>query len=160
MLENTTKTTKRINIMFNSKIQHCQIWEEDPTAKYFPQCYWSSSQNLLARTTLCNRISWAKHPLSKPESTLFLLKTATWKPHKTQCFRTISTTVMLLLHTWKKPTHDTVTTGVRNTSSREQIYREELHCPGAQKEAGENLILKTFLLRHLSTYFSALSHLK
>lgn len=35
MLENTTKTTKTINIRFNSKIQHCQIQEENPTAKCF-----------------------------------------------------------------------------------------------------------------------------
>lgn len=29
------KTTKTINIRFNSKIQHCQIQEENPTAKCF-----------------------------------------------------------------------------------------------------------------------------
>lgn len=47
------------------------------------------------------------------------------------------------------------------TSAQEtQTFRMELHCPGAQKETGKNLILNTFLLRHLSTYFSVLSHLK
>lgn len=109
-----------------------------------------------------NTISWAKHPPSNPESTLFLLKTATWRPHKTQCFRAISTTgMLLLLHTWKKPTQDiSHYLGWQTPAQETQTYRVELQCTGAQKEAGKNLILKIFLLRHLSTYFSVLSHLK
>lgn len=120
-----------------------------------------SSQNQLVRSTLCNSISWAKHPLSDPESTLFLLKAATRRPHKTQHFRTISATVtLLLLPTWKKPTQNSHYLGWETPAQETQTYRLELHCPGAQKEAGKDLILKTFLLRQLSTYFSVLSHLK
>lgn len=162
MLENTTKKNQNNKHRFNSKIQHCQIQEKIQQPSVSSQCYLPSSQNLLARSTLCNRISWAKHPLSNPESTLFLLKTATWRPHKTQCLRTISTTVMLLLlHTWKKPTQDiSHCQGWETPAQETQTYRVELHCTGAQEGAGKNLILKIFFLRHLSTYFSALSHLK
>lgn len=81
--------------------------------------------------------------------------------HTKQCFRTISTTVMLLLlHTWKKPTQDTVTTwGEKQQLKRPRLTGCNYNCPGAQ-ETGKNLSLNTFLLRHLSTYFSVLSHLK
>lgn len=155
MLENTTKSNKTINIGLAARISTVRSRKKIQQPSVSSQCYLPSSQNLLSRSTLCNRISWAKHPLSNPESTLFLLKTATWRPHKTQCFRTISTTVMLLLlHTWKKPTQDiSHCLGWETPAQETQIYRVELHCAGAQKEEDKNLILQIFLLRHLSTYF-------
>lgn len=161
MLENITKTTKTTNIGSTARFSTVRFRKKS-NSQVFPQCYLPSSQNLLARSTLWNRISSAKHPLSNPESTLFLLKTATWRPHKTQCFRTISTTVtLLLLHTWKKPTQDIGhCLGWETPAQETQTSRVELHCTGAQKGAGKNLILKIFFLRHLSTYFSVVSHLK
>lgn len=79
-----------------------------------------------------------------------------------QCFRTISTTVTLLfLHTWKKSTQRLVATwGEIPLAQDKQTYREEVQYPETKKEAGKHLILKTVLLRQLSTYFNILSHLK
>lgn len=79
-----------------------------------------------------------------------------------QCFRTISTTVTLLfLHTWKKSTQRLVATwGEIPLAQDKQTYREEVQYSETKKEAGKHLILKTVLLRQLSTYFNILSHLK
>lgn len=68
--------------------------------------------------------------------------------------------MLLLLHTWKKPTQNTVTTW----GEKHQLKRPTLtgwnYIVLEPRKAGKNLILKTLLLRQLSTYFSVLSHLK
>lgn len=118
-------------------------------------------ENLLVRSTVFIRISWVKHSLSNTESTLFLLKAAVLRPHKMQCFRTISTTVtLLLLHIWKKSTRASHYLGWDIISSRYTDLQGESTLSWNQKEAGKHFILKTLLLRQLSTYFNILLHLK
>lgn len=153
MLENATKNNQKNKTLgLTARFSTVQSGKRIQQPSVCSQCYLPSSQ-------ICLQEAFYVIGSVEPNTLFQNLNQHyfCWRlQHGGHTKHSVSEKSLPLWCTPRKSLHRTVTTW----GKKHQLKRPGLRCPGAQREAGKNPILKAFLLRHLSTYFSVLSHLE